>query len=115
MEKCDGGETMELACIDDFRNGVTAIFCPTKEDARVLIGILGAYGIGAFELIDNMYCYNYGVTVSVRCELNEVRIATIDGPRDRDWHVVHGYTKNVVDLQDALVCDISLGSIADFV
>lgn len=106
---------MELKCMKDFRCGVTAIYCPTKEDARVLIEILGACGIGAAPLIDNMYHYNYGVTVSVRCERNEVRIATIDSPRDRDWHVVYGYTKNVVDLQDALVCDISIGSIADFV
>ena len=106
---------MELTCMKDFRCGVTAIYCPTKEDARVLIEILGACGIGAAQLIDLMYCYNYGMTVSVRCERNEVRTATIDGPRDRDWHVIHGYTKNVVDLQDALVCDISLGSIADFV
>lgn len=106
---------MELTCMKDFRRGVTAIYCPTKEDARVLIEILGACGIGASQLIDNMYCYNYGATVSVRCERNEVRIATTDGPRDRDWHVVHGYTKNVVDLQDALVCAVSIDSIEGFV
>lgn len=106
---------MELTCMKDFRYGVTAIYCPTKEDARVLIKILGACGIGAFQLIDHMSYYDNGRTVSVRCERNAVRIATIDDPRDRDWHVVHGYTKNVVDLQDALACDISLGSIADFV
>lgn len=70
---------MELTCMKDFRCGVTAIYCPTKEDARVLIEILGACGIGASQLIDNMYCYNYGATVSVRCERNEVRIATTDG------------------------------------
>lgn len=116
MEKCDGGETMELACIDDFRNGVTAIFCPTKEDARVLIGILGAYGIGAAQLIDHMFTYDRGHTLSVRCKRHtEARVAVIQDLRDRDWYIVHGYTKNVVDLQDALVCDISLGSIADFV
>lgn len=106
---------MELTCMKDFRCGVTAIYCPTKEDARVLIEILGACGIGAALLIDLMCSYNYGGTLSVRCERNAVRVARIDDPRDRDWHVVHGYTKNVVDLQDALVCDISLGSIADFV
>lgn len=106
---------MELTCMKDFRCGVTAIYCPTKEDARVLIEILGACGIGAAQLIDHMYYYNYGATVSVRCERNEVRIATIDSPRDRDWHVVHGYTKNVVDLQDALVCAVSIDSIEGFV
>ena len=116
MEKCDGGETMELACIDDFRNGVTAIFCPTKEDARVLIGILGAYGIGVAQLIDHMFTYDRGHTLSVRCERHtEARVAVIQDLRDRDWHIDNGYTKNVVDLQDALVCAVSIDSIEGFV
>lgn len=107
---------MELACIDDFRNGVTAIFCPTKEDARVLIGILGAYGIGAAQLIAQIYVYDYGSAISVRCERHaEARVAVIPDLRDRDWHIANGYTKNVVDFQDALMLDILLGGIDAFV
>ena len=107
---------MELACIDDFRNGVTAIYCPTREDARVLIEILGTYGIGAAQLIDHMFTYDRGSTLSVRCDrYAAARVAVIRDLRDRDWHIAHGYTKNVVVLQDAVVCAVSIDSIEGFV
>ena len=107
---------MELACIDDFRNGVTAIYCPTREDARVLIETLGTYGIGAAQLIDHMFTYDRGYTLSVRCDrYAAARVAVIRDLRDRDWHITNGYTKNVVDFQDALMFDISLAGIDDFV
>lgn len=82
----------------------------------VLIEILGAYGIGAARLIDYIYVYDRGSAISVRCERHaEARVAVTPDLRDRDWHIANGYTKNVVDFQDALMLDISLGGIDAFV
>lgn len=107
---------MELTCMEDFLNGATAIYCPTRGDARELAVILEGNGIDVSGIVNNLYYYSAGKTLSVRCECgNAVKIASVNGDVERDWHVANHYTRKVVDFLDALACTVSIDSIEGFV
>lgn len=107
---------MELTCMEDFLAGETAIYCPTKEDARELAAILQESGMDVSMITDNIYHYSIGHTLSVRCERRvHIKIASVNGDVERDWHVANHYTRKAVDFLDALACTVSIDSIEGFV